>query len=56
MWSIVIYNKRFRCNFEDREIEMYFTRYDIDPLNDIREEDIEKFYEKFGLKGELVLK
>ncbi|KAL1505909.1 hypothetical protein ABEB36_005358 [Hypothenemus hampei] len=36
-----------KCNFDDREIEMYFTRYDIDPLKDLKKQDIEKFYDVF---------
>ncbi|ENN82666.1 hypothetical protein YQE_00964, partial [Dendroctonus ponderosae] len=37
-----------KCDFDDREIEMYFKRYDIDPLKDLQKEDIERFYEMFG--------
>ncbi|XP_050302328.1 polycystic kidney disease 2-like 2 protein [Anthonomus grandis grandis] len=37
-----------RCGFEDREIEMYFEKYDIDPLKDLKKQDIEKFYELFA--------
>ncbi|KAH1020266.1 hypothetical protein HUJ04_009962 [Dendroctonus ponderosae] len=36
------------CDFDDREIEMYFKRYDIDPLKDLQKEDIERFYEMFA--------
>lgn len=38
----------YRLDFDDREIEMYFTRYDIDPLKDLKSEDIERFFDKFG--------
>ncbi|KAF7270756.1 hypothetical protein GWI33_016297 [Rhynchophorus ferrugineus] len=41
-----------KCNFEDREIEMFFTRYDINPLKDLKKEHVEKFFEKFALEEE----
>ncbi|CAG9768877.1 unnamed protein product [Ceutorhynchus assimilis] len=37
-----------KCNYDDREIAMYFTRYDIDPLKDLKREDIERFHDMFG--------
>lgn len=27
---------------------MYFTRYEIDPLKDLKSEDIERFFDMFG--------
>ncbi|XP_066248663.1 polycystin-2-like protein 1 [Euwallacea similis] len=37
-----------KLNFDDREIEMYFTRYDINPLTVLKREDIERFFDKFA--------
>ncbi|XP_066150967.1 polycystin-2-like protein 1 isoform X2 [Euwallacea fornicatus] len=37
-----------KLDFDDREIEMYFTRYDINPLAVLKREDIERFFDKFA--------
>ncbi|XP_030753981.1 polycystin-2-like isoform X2 [Sitophilus oryzae] len=41
-----------KCKFEEREIQMYFTRYEIDPLKELKKKDIDSFFEKLALEDE----